>query len=391
MSTVRTEEDKISMEHLFTDKYYKLVELSKEYVLYLISDILKKSNIHPFLESDYVAIEKIIHDLGFIPQSNTPISWMFRYLVKFELLQEKQVEGVPCFRLSGVISEMDPDAITRKMLEIDINVLSSNLLLEKAARGYPDFLLGKRTAVDILFNEDKMKLWNEYFSNSNSGYVVHNALAASGLLKCLPDRPGLKILEVGGGTGNAAVYFLKEMQGRGLIDNIEEYIFSDISPVLLRSGNHTIMRELDDIQMVQLKTLDFERSFVSQGIEPDSLDVVFGVNSIHAAKDLMGALDNIYKALKPGGSIILSECARQDRSSLLFQELIFNLFDNYRNVTLSDLRPMPGFLDVESWKKLLIEAKFKEIEFLSNIDFDCKKNNTYNKEIIAMVVIGDKV
>jgi len=390
MTVLPTIENNTGMNDLFTDDYYKLVELSRKYVLCLIVDILERANIRNLIESGYFSTEKIIHDLSFVPQSKIPLNWMFEYLVDFGYLKDKKKDGVTFFIASNDLPEKDSDAINTEMLKIDVNVRPSNMLLEKAARGYPDFLLGNKTAVDILFTEDKMELWNKYFSNSNRGYVVHNALAASGLLRWLPDRPGLRILEVGGGTGNAAVYFLKEMNVRGLLDNIEEYIFTDVSPVLLRSGNHTIMRELPDAEMVRLKTLDFERSFVAQGIEPGSLDVVYGVNSLHAAGDIMKSMEYIHSVLKPGGFLLLSECARPKRDGLLFQELIFNLFDNYRGMELSEIRPMPGFLDIESWKKILSEAKFNDIELLSNIDFDYAGNNICKNEIIAIIVKGDK-
>lgn len=380
--------DNTGMDDIFTDDYYKLVALSREYVLCLIVDILERANIRDVIRSGDFSTDKIIHDLGFVPQSKIPLNWIFEYLVSFGYLEKKS--GAAYFELSHDFPQKDPDTINKEMLEIDSNVRPSNMLLEKAARGYPDFLAGKKTAVDILFTEDKMELWNEYFSNSNRGYVVHNAMAASGLLRWLPDRPGLRILEVGGGTGNAAVYFLKEMYDRGRLNQIEEYIFTDVSPVLLRSGNHNIMRGVAETEMVSLKTLDFERSFVAQGIEPGSLDVVYGVNSLHAARDIMRSMEYIHSVLKPGGFILLSECARPTRDGLLFQELIFNLFDNYREMKLSHIRPMPGFLDVESWENILSEAKYKNIHLLSNIDFGSTGNNTGNNEIIAIVVKGDK-
>lgn len=378
------------MNDLFTDEYYKLVELSRKYVLCLIVDILEKTNIRKIIESGYFSTEKIIHDLYFAPQSKIPLNWMFEYLVSFGYLKVEKKDGVTYFIASNDLPEKDLDTINAEMLKIDVNVRPSNMLLEKAARGYPDFLLGNKTAVDILFTEGKMELWNKYFSNSNRGYVVHNALAASGLLRWLPDRPGLRILELGGGTGNAAVYFLKKMQECGRLDNIEEYIFTDVSPVLLRSGNHNIMRELPDTEMVNLKTLDFEKPLISQGIEPGSLDVVYGVNTLHAAGDIVRSMEYIHTVLKPGGFLLLSECARPKKDGLLFQELIFNLFDNYREMELSDIRPMPGFLDIESWERIFEKATFKRIELFSNVDSEINLTTQNSVDVLAMVIKGEK-
>ena len=381
---------KLFIESIFTDKYYKLVNLSKEYVLYLIIDILKKTNIYPLIKSEFISVEKIIQDLNFIPKAKIPILWMLSYLKELRFLEIKQADNISYFKISKDFPDINPDTVIDRMLKIDRNVLPSNLLLEKAANGYSEFFQGRKTAVDILFTTDKMKLWTEYFSNNNSGYVVYNSFATLGLLKWLSDKEGIKILELGGGTGSASVFFLREMYNKNLIRKIEEYIFSDISPILLRVGNRAIMEELPDIQMVQLKTLDFNKSFFSQGIKPNSFDVVFGVNSIHAAEDLVSSLKNIYYSLKPDGLIILSECVRPKEKGLLFQELIFNLLDNYRDIKLSTLRPMPGFLDVKNWKRILKKTKFKNIELLTNIDSDSKRNSFYDKQVFAMILKGEK-
>lgn len=390
MSSLITKEDRKNIAHIFTDEYYELVSLSKEYVLYLIIDILKKSNVHRLIKSEFVSIEKIIQDLNFIPKAKIPIFWMLSYLKELGFIKIKQVHNTSYFKVSKDFPYLNPDKVIDSMLKIDENVLPSNLLLERAAKGYLDFFQGCKTGIDILFTSDKMKLWTEYFNNNNCGYVVYNSFATLGLLKWLPDKEGIKILEIGGGTGSASVFFLKEMFNRGLINKIGEYIFSDISPVMLRAGNRGMMEELPDVQMVQLKTLDFNKSFSSQGVKHGSLDIIFGVNSIHVAEDMVNSFENIYYALKPGGSIILSECVRPDKEGLLFQELIFNLLDNYRDMKLSELRPMPGFLDVKSWERIFKKAKFKQIELLTNIDYDSKRNYLYDKQIFAMIIKGEK-
>ncbi len=390
MSTLITEKDRRNIAYIFTDRYYELVNLSKKYVLYLIIDIFKKTNIYLLVKSEFISVEKIIHDLNFIPKAKIPLTWMFFYLKELGYLEIKQVNNISCFKISKDLPDINQNNLNDMMLKIDRNVFLSNLLLEKAANGYPEFFQGKKTAIDILFTSDKMKLWTEYFNNSNSGYVVYNSFATLGLLKWLPDKESIRILEIGGGTGSASIFFLKEMFERSLFKKIEEYVFTDISPILLRTGNKAIMEEIIDIQMIQLKTLDFNKSFSSQGIKPDNFDIIFGVNSLHAAKDLISSMEYIFYALKPGGSIILSECVRPGKNNLLFQELIFNLLDSYCDVELSEFRPMPGFLDVKSWQGIFEKTKFKNIELLTNVDSDEKSNSSYGEKVLAMIIKGEK-
>jgi SAM-dependent methyltransferase len=390
MASYITKEDKKNIAHIFTDKYYELCDLSNEYVLYLVITVLKKSNITSLIRHEFVSIEKIIQHLVFIPEAEVVISWLFNYLREHGFLEIKQVNNVSYFKISKDLPNINPKNIIDRMLEIDQNVLPSNLLLERAATGYLDFFLGNRTAIEILFAADKMKLWNEYFNNNNSGYVVYNCLSTLGLLKWLPQKKGIKILEIGGGTGSASVYFLKEIYNRSLFSRIEKYIFSDISPILLRVGNRAIMAALPDNKMIQLQTLDFNKSFICQDIRPDSLDIIYGVNAIHTARNLIGTLENIYCVLRPGGSIVLSECVRPRKDGLLFQEFIFNLLDNYRDVEISELRPLPGFLDVESWKEIFRRTKFKDIQILTNTDCDNRANSLSDKKVFAMIIRGKK-
>lgn len=390
MSTLVTKGHKQNATDIFTDKYYELVRLSREYVLYLIIDILKTSGIYRYIESDFVSVGKIIKELSFVPKAEKLISWMLSYLEAFGLLAMRKENSTHCFKISKKLPNINPGKITEAMMKIDNKVLPSNLLLEKAAKGYTEFFKGNMTGIDILFTSDKMKLWMEYFNNSNSGYVVYNSFAAAGLLKWLPDNDNIKILELGGGTGSAAVFSLKEIHNKGFTQRINEYVFSDISPVFLKVGNRAIMAELPDFQKIQLKTLDFNKPFFSQGIKNNSFDMVYGVNSVHAAEDLEKTLEYIYDVLNPGGVLILSECVRPGQKELLFQELIFNLFDNYMDIKLSDMRPMPGFLDVQSWAKILKKAKFKNIELLTNINPDGKKNIFNKEQLFAMVIKGEK-
>jgi SAM-dependent methyltransferase len=206
----------------------------------------------------------------------------------------------------------------------------------------------------------------------------------------LPHKNNIRILEIGGGMGSAAVFFLKEIHNQGLINKIKEYVFSDVSPILLRAGNKLIMEELPDDHIVELKALDFNKSFLSQGIKPSRLDLVYGVNTLHAAENIIRSLGNIYDSLTRGGKIILSECVRSRREGLLFQELIFNFLDNYADTKLSEVRPMPGFLDVESWERIFNETKFKNIEIITNVDTDGNKSCNVGDNVFAMIIKGEK-
>jgi SAM-dependent methyltransferase len=129
-----------------------------------------------------------------------------------------------------------------------------------------------------------------------------------------------------------------------------------------------------------------------QGIAENGIDVVYGVNTLHVAKNLVSALKNIYQVIKPGGAVILSEYCRPNQNYLLLQEFIFCLLDNYVEVELDDnLRPVPGFLDYPHWKLNLEAAGFKKVQAIFNTDGNYPPDLRTKVNIIAAVIKGEKV
>ena len=126
MSSLISEEDRKNIAYIFTDKYYELVNLSKEYVLYLIIDIFKKTNIQSLIKPGFISIEKIIQDLNFIPKAKIPLFWMFSYLKEFGFLEMKQSNNISYFKISKNLPDINQNKVMDMMLTIDSNVLPSN-------------------------------------------------------------------------------------------------------------------------------------------------------------------------------------------------------------------------------------------------------------------------
>jgi SAM-dependent methyltransferase len=221
---------------------------------------------------------------------------------------------------------------------------------------------------------------------------VHNYLGALGVLKWGLRSQNLRLLEIGGGTGGASAVLIDRLKDENLLSRIGEYIFSDVSPFFLRLGNRAIMERVGDDFSYALKRLDFDKPIAGQGINENSVDVVYAVNSLHVAKNLVDSLKNIYRVIKPGGAIILSECCRPTDEYLLPQEVIFNLLDNYVNVDLDrNLRPYPGFLDYEHWERNLEAAGFRNIEAMFNTDGSYPADLRAGIKILAAVIKADKI
>jgi ubiquinone/menaquinone biosynthesis C-methylase UbiE len=211
------------------------------------------------------------------------------------------------------------------------------------------------------------------------------------MLKWAFKKDSIRVLEIGGGTGSATAALLDRLKENNLTNRIGEYIFSDVSPVFLRMGNRRIMDSAPDDLKYELKRLDFDKPLVLQGIKGNDIDAVYGVNTLHVAKNLSQALKNIHQVIKSGGMLVISECCRPHKDYLLFQEVIFNLLDNYVSVELdSNLRPVSGFLDYDHWKASLLDAGFRNVEAIFNTDADFPQGLKDKIGILVAVIKAEK-
>jgi SAM-dependent methyltransferase len=103
-------------------------------------------------------------------------------------------------------------------------------------------------------------------------------------------------------------------------------------------------------------------------VEPESVDLVYGVNVLHVARNLGASLAEAFDALAPGGWLVAGECLRPRPGQPLAAELPFLLFEGFRSVeTDPELRPRPGFLTPELWIANLERAGFEPIQVVPDV------------------------
>jgi SAM-dependent methyltransferase len=235
------------------------------------------------------------------------------------------------------------------------------------ARDYPAFLRGERTGEEILFSPARLKLWIEFFSNDNGLYAVNNrvgAVAAAGWL-----RPGpLRILELGGGLGSAAIALLERLRDVGRWNDVVEYRFTDVVSAFLRRGAQALERRYADAPFVRVASLDMNRPFAEQGVEPGAYSLVYAVNTLHVARDLGTTLREVRSALSPEGILVISECVRLLPGQTVYAEFVFALLESFRAPVLHPAyRPNGGFLMPEQWRAALAAAGFTETRLLPDV------------------------
>lgn len=171
-------------------------------------------------------------------------------------------------------------------------------------------------------------------------------------------NPGLKILEVGGGTGGTTRRTIDALSSGSTSSlRCDRYDFTDISAAFFEKIREEFASVLPQMTFGKL---DVEKDIVDQGYEAGTYDVVIADNVLHATHDIPTTLSQIRKALKPGGKIVLNEVIRADGWTSGF---IFGLFPGWWLGTDRGRELSPLF-SPEDWDISLKATGFSGTEFV---------------------------
>jgi ubiquinone/menaquinone biosynthesis C-methylase UbiE len=133
------------------------------------------------------------------------------------------------------------------------------------------------------------------FTNTAKDYdavVRHNIAGARRLVMSLPDGDYRRVLDVGCGTGWAALAMLDRFP------EIEHVTGVDPAEGMLAVFNDKVA-EIDDGPEIELRTADV----MSMGVAAESYDAVISSMAMHWFPDKPAAMVAMARALKPGGTI----------------------------------------------------------------------------------------
>ncbi len=301
-------------------------------------------------------------------RARLPLDWILRQLAARGVLEEAAAGVAPRrFQAREPLPELDPAPVRDAQRRHDPSWLPSYALAETAARDYPRFLRGEATGEEILFSPARFRLWLDYFSNDNGLYAVNNRVGALAVEEWMPWNVGA-LLELGGGLASAAIAVLEQLQQVGRLGGLREYRFTEIIPAFLRRGQLSLQARFPDAPFLTFGQVDMNRPFEEQGVAPASLSAVYAVNTLHVAHDLAATMGEIFRALEPGGRLVVSECVRPFPGQAIYTEFVFNLMETFRSPRLDPVyRPNGGFLTPEQWTAALEAAGFADVRLLPDI------------------------
>jgi acyl transferase domain-containing protein/acyl carrier protein len=244
----------------------------------------------------------------------------------------------------------------RRFLSEHPGHLPEGLLCATTCAELGPILRGEKDAVQVLFSGAGAELLEQFYGDGlfSSHWMAAITRAVQVAAAKLPEGRGLRILEVGAGTGGLAAYLLPLLQ-RG----IHSYTFTDVSAGFFPQAG----QKLAAFPEVEYKVLNLEQSPVDQGFEPGSYDFVVGTNVLHAVADVRTSLRYIHDLLAPGGSLVFMDVATPQ----LWTECIFGLTSGWWHLTDRELRPDQPLMPREKWEAAMKEVGFAETASLPGL------------------------
>eukprot|EP01132_Coremiostelium_polycephalum_P007546 gene7546-9278_t len=184
----------------------------------------------------------------------------------------------------------------------------------------------------------------------------------------------IRILEIGSGTGTQTRYILEELErliGSCESSNIEiEFTFTDISTSFFVEAKQ-LFDKFNSINInIVYRVVDVSKDFQSQDINIGYYDMVVMFLVLHVTSHIETSLQNIYKSLKPGGSLLFVEVNKNSP----FNDLIIGFMDQWWGFKDYELRPDHCCLDPDTWKLVLKNTGFENTVMTSTSN-DCIINH----------------
>ncbi|WDE02523.1 type I polyketide synthase [Thalassomonas actiniarum] len=220
-------------------------------------------------------------------------------------------------------------------------------LVQQCGRSLAPALNGRVKGLELLFPGGSADLVTRFYTRSPGPQQMNKLLqhTLTKTLQHLPAGQGLRILEIGGGTGSTSSHLLPHLPADRC-----HYVFTDISAVFTSKARE----QFTGYDFIDYRVLDIETDPLAQGFEPAAFDIIIAANVVHATCDLQQTLTHVNQLLVPGGELLLLE----GTSPQPWLDMTFGLTDGWwrgSDAARSDGYPL---VTVDSWRRVLTASGF---------------------------------
>ena len=352
---------------VFSERLYQSIELMERYSIELAIDLSRQLNLVDQL-GDWRTADELCRMLSFQSRFKFALSWILKRLVESGCAEARTDGQIRSYHLRKRPWQPDLKLFRAAGLTIDPANAATLDLLDHAASVYPAVASGQQSGDHNLLGPQGVPLWLNYFHNDNLTYAVNNWVGAVLAADHLSTRHALRILEVGAGTGSASEILLQLLAERGLLPRIERYLITEPNAYFRRCSQRKLAGRYPNLTL-EWAPLDLDLPWNTQGIPSGEFDLVYAVNVMHISKNLLFSLNEARSALAADGWLVIGECVRPYDNQPIYPELMFQILDSFTNVqTDPEIRPNPGFLTAEQWRRAFSRAGFGHAEVAPDID-----------------------
>jgi acyl transferase domain-containing protein/acyl carrier protein len=244
----------------------------------------------------------------------------------------------------------DTDEDIAKILS-DNRHMADMLLLEALRMAYPRIIRGEVAILSVLTDDDRLA---KLYANG-PGFHEANMALSNVVSRITCGAQGIRILEVGAGTGGATGGILASA-------TYSSYTYTDVSPAFFARAKEKFAEFTDKIAF---SLLDLEKEFAAQGYEPGSFEVIVASNVLHALDNLPTALAQLRQLLKPGGYLA---CIELPTSSLIGTAVIFGGLPGWGAGKRAGRSSWSPALTDQQWDVELKNAGFTGLDCITPIE-----------------------
>jgi SAM-dependent methyltransferase len=352
---------------VFSERLYQSIELMEQYSIETAIDLARRLNVIDHL-NQWQSVDDLSRLLSFQPSFKFAVRWILERLVEIDCVEARTNGNTRFYHLRHAPQQPNLEELRAIGLNIDPANAATLDLLDYAARLYPGVANGEQSGDHNLLGPQGVPLWLNYFHNDNLTYAVNNWVAATLAAQRVSTRRTLRILEVGAGPGSASEILLRAFDERGLLPRVDRYLVTEPNAFFRRSSQRKLAGQYPDLPL-EWAALNLDLPWSSQGITPGEFDLVYAVNVMHISKDLLLSLNEARSALVSDGWLVIGECLRPYFNQPIYPELMFQILESFTNVqTDPEIRPNPGFLPAEYWRRAFTRAGFQRTEVAPDID-----------------------
>ena len=333
-----------------------LDELGREYVLQAINQMG-----WPYQTGDKFNSESEFQRLEIVPEQQRLFNRMLQILAEDGIVRELDSQGTNKeWEMLQTLDRSVTNQGEKKGEEFlsEYPIAEAELeLLNRCGAKLSEVLQGTQDPVQLVFPSGDLSSATRLYQDSTQAKMM-NTLVEQSVAKAiekLPKSRGVRLLEIGAGTGGTTSYILPLLP-----ENSTEYAFTDIGALFTSKAKE----KFQQYEFVKYETLDIESDPTNQGFEAHQYDVIIAANVLHATVNLKETLSNTRKLLAPGGVLLLLEATTKNRLG----DLIFGLLDGWWRFEDLELRPDYPLLTRSKWKEVLRETGFAEISALPELE-----------------------